>query len=127
MNLFTVIAILLVCPGLCGLSSYIMQQRMKEIAFRKILGASMVSIVNLLSSKFVKLIALALLLAYPAAYFLMNVWLDEFAYRISISLWIFVVVGFTSLIIALLTVTIQSVRAAVVSRLKASRLNNTIS
>ncbi len=100
---------------------------MKELAIRKILGASMVSIVNLLSSKFVKLIALALLLAYPAAYFLMNVWLDEFAYRISISLWIFVVVGFTSLIIALLTVTIQSVRAAVVSRLKASRLNNTIS
>jgi putative ABC transport system permease protein len=115
MNLFAVVAILLACLGLFGLSSYIMRQRTKEIAIRKILGASMVSIVNLLSSKFVKLIVLALLLAYPGAYFLMNAWLQEFAYRISISLWIFVAVGFTSLLIALLTVTIQSIRAAVVS------------
>jgi putative ABC transport system permease protein len=115
MNLFAVVAILLACLGLFGLCSYMMQQRTKEIAIRKVLGASIVSIVNLLSSRFVKLIVLAVLLAYPAAYFMMNAWLQEFAYRISISPWVFVLVALTSLLIALLTVTIQSVRAAVAS------------
>lgn len=115
MNLFSGIAILLACLGLFGLSSFMMQQRTKEIAIRKVLGASIGSIVNLLSSRFAKLIGIAVLLAFPAAYFLMNTWLQDFVYRISISVWVFVVVGLTSLLIALLTVAIQSIRAAIAS------------
>lgn len=115
MNLFAVIAIVLACLGLFGLSSYMMQQRTKEIAIRKVLGASMLNIVNLLSGKFARLVVLAVLLAYPAAYFLMNSWLQDFAYRTQINLWTFFIVGLVALAIALLTVSIQSFRAAVVS------------
>lgn len=115
MNLFAVIAIVLACLGLFGLSSFMAQQRMKEIAIRKVLGASILSIINLLTGRFAKLVAFAVLVAYPVAYFLMNLWLQDFAYRIQISLWTFVAVGSAAIFIALLTVTIQSVRAAVVS------------
>jgi putative ABC transport system permease protein len=115
MNLFAVIAIVLACLGLFGLSSYMMQQRTKEIAIRKVLGATILNIVNLLSGKFIKLVLLAVVLAYPAAYFLMDSWLQEFAYRIPINLWVFVMVGLTALAIAILTVSIQSFRAAVIN------------
>jgi putative ABC transport system permease protein len=115
MNLFAVIAMVLACLGVFGLSSYLMQQRTKEIAIRKVLGATILNIVDLLSGKFIKLVLLAVVLAYPVAYFLMDAWLQDFAYRIPINLWVFVMVGLTALAIALLTVSIQSWRAAVMN------------
>jgi putative ABC transport system permease protein len=115
MKLFSTIAIVLACLGLFGLSSYIMQQRTKEIAIRKVLGASMFNIINLLSGRFAKLVVLSVLIASPAGYFFMNSWLQDFAYRIEINLWIFVFVGLLALAIALLTVSVQSFRAAVIN------------
>ena len=112
MNLFSGIAIVLACLGLFGLSTFIVQQRIKEIGIRKILGASVGNIVGLLSGKFTLLVAVAIGIASPLAYLLMTQWLQGFAYRIEISVWIFVIAAFSALAIAFLTVSVQSVKAA---------------
>jgi putative ABC transport system permease protein len=91
MNLFAGIAILLACTGLFGLSSFVAQQRIKEIGIRKILGASLLSIVTMLSGKFARLVCMAILIASPLGYLLMKKWLDGFAYRIDIPWWVFAV------------------------------------
>jgi putative ABC transport system permease protein len=109
---FAGIAILIACLGLFGLASYITAQRTKEIGVRKVLGASVSSIVLLLAQDFVKLVAVAVLLAVPLAYLAMDQWLDDFAYRISMPLGAFALAGLVAVAIAILTVSYQSIRAA---------------
>ncbi len=112
MNLFSGIAIVLACLGLFGLSTFVVQQRIKEIGIRKILGASLVHIVGLLSGKFTMLVTVAIAIASPLAYLLMTQWLQGFAYRVEISIWTFAIAALSALAIAFLTVSVQSIKAA---------------
>jgi putative ABC transport system permease protein len=109
---FAVISIIIGCLGLFGLSAYTAERRTKEIGVRKVLGASVSNIVTLLSADFLKLILLAILIGSPIAWYGMKRWLSEFAYRIDISWWMFVVAGLLAIFIALLTVSFQSIKAA---------------
>jgi putative ABC transport system permease protein len=118
---FSVLAILISCLGLLGLSAFSTAQRKKEIGIRKVLGASAAGIAVLLSKDFVRLVFIALLIASPLAWWAMNAWLRDFAYRIHISWWVFVFSGAAALFIALLTVSFQSVRAAIVNPVKSLR------
>src|SRR4029079_15594774 len=104
MNLFACIAIVLACLGLFGLSAYTAQQRFKEIGVRKVLGASVSSLVLLLSKDFIKLVVIAFILASPVSWYAMNNWLNDCAYRIKISTWIFITTGLLAVIIALATI-----------------------
>src|SRR3989337_2034960 len=112
MNLFSGIAIILACLGLFGLSTFIVQQRIKEIGIRKILGASLTHIVGLVSGKFTVLVTLSIFIASPLAYLLMSRWLQGFAYRTEISGWTFALAAASALAIAFLTVSVQGVKAA---------------
>lgn len=109
---FSVLAIVIACLGAFGLAAFLATQRKKEIGIRKVLGASVGSIVILLSSEFIKLILLANLIAWPIAYYLMKEWLSSFAYAIGVNLWFFVLATIVSILIALLTVSFHSIRAA---------------
>ena len=109
---FAILAIIIACLGLFGLVSYITEQRTKEIGIRKILGASMSSIIKALSVEFIILVLISNVLAWIPAYIIMNDWLDDFAYRSALSLWIFLFAGVISLVIAFLTISFQSVKAA---------------
>ncbi len=118
---FAGIAILLACFGLFGLVDFTVRQRRREIGVRKVLGASVASVTALLASDFLKLVGIAIVIASPVAYFLMNRWLADFAYRIDISWWMFVVAGLTAAFIAAATVGFQSVRAALANPVKSLR------
>ncbi|MGH7453625.1 MAG: ABC transporter permease, partial [bacterium] len=118
---FAFLAVLIACFGLLGLSAYNVVQRTKEIGVRKVLGASVVSIVEMLSKDFVKLVLAANLVAWPIAYFAMNRWLQDFAYRVNIGWWIFALAGGVALLIALLTVSTQAIRAALANPVEALR------
>lgn len=109
---FTYIALFLASLGLFGLVMFSVEKRVKEIGVRKVLGAGTLYIVALLSKDFIRLILLANLIALPLAYAIINKWLQSFAYRIDLSVWIFVVSGFTVLVISLLVVSYQTVKAA---------------
>ncbi|MEM0992432.1 MAG: ABC transporter permease [Bacteroidota bacterium] len=109
---FVGIAIFISCLGLFGFASFSLKQRTKEIGIRKVLGASVTGIVALLSKDFIQLVAFAFLIATPIAYYFMNQWLQDFAYRIDIQWWVFALAGLAAIGIALLTVSVQSVRAA---------------
>ena len=109
---FAIIAIVISCLGLLGLSAFNTTQRKKEIGMRKVLGASATSITTMLSKDFVKLIVIALLIASPISWWAMHNWLQGFAYRINIPVWIFLVSGVSAILIALFTVSFQSIRAA---------------
>jgi putative ABC transport system permease protein len=111
-SLFALMAILVACLGLLGLSSYQIVQRTKEIGIRKVLGASTAGIVTLLSRDFLSLVVVAFVVAAPVAYFVMQKWLDDFAFRITIPLWVFVIAGGISVLIAFATVSIHSMKAA---------------
>jgi putative ABC transport system permease protein len=111
-SVFSGLAIFIACLGLFGLASFTAQQRTKEIGIRKVLGASAFSIVTLLSKDFIKLIMFAILIATPVCWYVMNQWLDDFAYRITINPAIFIVAGLLAVIIALLTVSWQAFRAS---------------
>jgi len=111
-TLFACIAIFIACLGLLGLSAFSITQRIKEIGIRKVLGASISSIVGLLSKDFLKLVAIAAVIAFPVAWFAMHNWLQDFAYRTSISWWIFVTAGVMAAAISLLTISFQAIRAA---------------
>ncbi|MEM8523121.1 MAG: ABC transporter permease [Bacteroidota bacterium] len=121
LSTFTFLSIFIACLGLLGLITYITQQRTKEIGIRKVLGASVSSIVGLLSKDFLKLLVIALIIASPIAYYFMNNWLQNFAYSIDIQWWIFALAGFAAIVIAFLTVSFQSVRAALVNPVKSLR------
>ncbi len=114
-KIFAAIAIFLGCLGLYGLASYMAVQRIKEVGIRKVLGASIGSIVYLFSKEFIILIAIAFLVAAPLAWYFMHNWLQDYAFRINISWWIFIAGGLLSIIIALATVSYRAIRAAVVN------------
>jgi putative ABC transport system permease protein len=123
-DIFIIVALLTImiaCLGLFGLATYAAEQRIKEIGIRKVLGASITGIVTMLSKDFIKLVLIAAVIAFPVAWWAMNAWLKDFAYRISISWWVFVAAGITALIIALLTICFQAVRAAVANPVRSLR------
>lgn len=109
---FTSLAIIIACLGLFGLAAYAAEQRTKEIGIRKILGANVSTIAAMLSFDFIKLVFIAILISLPAGWFLMNKWLQDFAYRQNIQWWVFVIAGFGAIAIAVITVSFQSIKAA---------------
>jgi putative ABC transport system permease protein len=109
---FSLLAIFVSCLGLFGIASYTTEQRTKEIGVRKVLGASAGVIVRMLSREYLLLVAIGNLIAWPAAFVMMRTWLDNFAYRTSIALWVFLAAGILSIAVSMLTVSTQSVRAA---------------
>ncbi len=118
---FTILAVMISCLGLFGLAAFAAEQRTKEIGVRKVLGASVSGIAALLSKEFLKLVLLANLIACPLAYFAMNKWLQDFAYCIDIGWWVFALAGGTALLIALLTVSTQALKAALANPVEALR------
>ena len=120
-SLFAFLAILIACLGMYGLASFAIARRRKEIGIRKVLGASVTSIVGLLSSRFVKLVGIALLLATPIVYYYGNNWLNNFAYHINMNGWVFLIAGIIVLGIVFFTVSFQSIRAALANPVKSLR------
>jgi putative ABC transport system permease protein len=118
---FTVIAIMIACLGLFGLSAFAAEQRIKEIGIRKVLGASVVSIVTLLSLDFIRIVIVAILIASPIGWYFMNKWLAGFAYKVPINWWLFVLTGFLAILIALITVSFQAIRAAIANQVTSLR------
>jgi len=112
---FAFFAILIACLGLFGLVTYAAEQRTKEIGIRKVLGASVSGIVTLLSKDFLKLVVVAFIIGSPLAWFVMNRWLQDFAYRIDISWWVFALAAFFAITITLVTVGFQTLKAALVN------------
>jgi putative ABC transport system permease protein len=117
-NSFTLMAILISCLGLFGLAAFSAEQRSKEIGIRKVLGASVPGIARLLSKDFLKLIIVAFVIATPIAWWAMSQWLQAFAYRVPISWWMFAIAGLLSILIALVTVSFQAIKAAVANPVK---------
>jgi ABC-type transport system, involved in lipoprotein release, permease component len=120
-TIFSVLAVFIGCIGLLGLAAYSTQQRTREISIRKVLGASMTNIVGMLSKDFLKLVAIAAVIAFPIAWYAMHKWLQDFAYRTSISWWIFLIAGLLSALIALFTISFQAIKAAVSNPVKSLR------
>ena len=123
-TIFIIVAlltILIASLGLFGLAMFEAGQRVKEIGVRTELGASVSSIVSMLSKDFLKLVCIAAILAFPVAWFAMNKWLQEFAYRINIEWWVFVIAGLTAAVIAFVTISFQSIKAAIANPVKSLR------
>ncbi|WP_421796828.1 ABC transporter permease [Haliscomenobacter sp.] len=120
-GIFAFLAVFIACIGLLGLSTYMTYQRTKEIGVRKVLGASVVSITNLLAKDFLKLVLIAIVLATPVSWYLMDRWLADFAYRIQLQWWMFVLAGLLAVVIAFLTISFQSVKAALMNPVKSLR------
>ncbi|HEX4372961.1 MAG TPA: ABC transporter permease [Puia sp.] len=118
---FAVFAIFIACLGLFGLVTYAAEQRTKEIGIRKVLGANVGGIVAMISKDFLKLVLIAALIAFPIAWWTMNKWLQSFAFRTNISWWIFILAGLLTVMIALLTVSFQAIKAAVANPVKSLR------
>jgi putative ABC transport system permease protein len=115
---FTVLAIFIACLGLFGLAAFTAQQRVKEIGIRKVLGASVSSIALMLSKDFVKLVLIAICIAAPIAWYAMNRWLEGFAYRVDVDLWLIGAAALAAMIIAIITVSIQAIRAGLANPVK---------
>jgi putative ABC transport system permease protein len=111
-SIFGVISILISCLGLFGLISFMAEQRTKEIGIRKVLGASVIRIIRMMSVEFTVLVGIAVLMAWPMGYFFASQWLGEFAYRINLSWWIFGGAGFIVLVLTLTAMSFRAVRAA---------------
>jgi ABC-type antimicrobial peptide transport system permease subunit len=120
-SIFAVLAIFISCLGLFGLASFVAEQRTKEIGLRKVLGASVFNLWRLLSTEFVSLVIISLLIATPVAYYLMHQWLLNYQYRTEIRWWIFIMTGLGALIITLVTVSFQAVKAAISNPVKSLR------
>ena len=116
-----IMTILVACLGLFGLVTYAAEQRIKEISIRKVLGASVGGIVSLLSVDFIKLVGIAAIIALPVSWWAMNEWLQNFAYRINIQWWIFVMAGILAMLVAVVTVGLQAIKAAIANPIKALR------
>jgi ABC-type antimicrobial peptide transport system permease subunit len=120
-GLFAGLTIFISCLGLFGLAAYMASARIKEIGVRKVLGASVTSISVLLSKEFVRLVIIAVLIASPIAWWVMNKWLSSYHYRINISGWVFIIAGSLAILIALVTVTFQAIKAAMANPAKSLR------
>ena len=120
-GIFAGLAIFVACLGLLGLTMFATIQRTKEIGVRKVLGASVSNIVVLLSKNFIKLILLSTIVAFPLAWWAMHLWLEDFAYRVNIGWWIFILAGASALLIALTTISFQAIKAAIANPVKSLR------
>jgi putative ABC transport system permease protein len=120
-GILATLAVIISCLGLFGLASYSAEKRVKEIGIRKVLGASVQDIVSMLSRDFLKLVLIANLIAWPIAWFSINNWLQDFAYRIPVSWWVFLSAGIVAILIAVLTVSFQAIKAAVANPVKSLR------
>jgi len=118
---FALLAIIISCLGLFGLAAFTAERRIKEIGIRKVLGASVPGIATLLSKDFLQLVALSCLVAFPAAWWIMHSWLQKYEYRINISPWIFIVSGLLAIIIAIITISFQAIKAALANPVKSLR------
>lgn len=118
---FSVLAIVIACLGLFGLTAYAAEQRNKEIAIRKVIGAGTGSIINLMSADFIKLVGISILIASPLGWFAMNIWLQDFAYRTHIGASVFLFAGIIALVIAVITISFQTVRAALANPVNSLR------
>jgi putative ABC transport system permease protein len=121
MNIAMLVAILISCIGLFGLITFMAAQRTKEIGIRKVLGASVAGVALMLAKEFIFLVILAMLIASPVAYYLIHQWLQSFAYRVNISWWLFVLAGISAILIAMLTISYQAVKAALANPVKTLR------
>ena len=120
-NYFAAIAIFISCLGLLGLAAFTAQLRTREIGVRKVLGASVSGIVSLLARDFVKLVFIAILIAIPLSWFAMNKWLQDYAYHIGIGWWVFFAAGLLAIVIAFITISFQSIKAALMNPVKSLR------
>jgi putative ABC transport system permease protein len=120
-RVFAILAICISCLGLFGLAAFTAERRTKEIGIRKVLGAGVMRLAGLLSGEFLKLIAISSLLAFPVAWYTMHSWLQNYAYHITISWWVFVLAGAASILIALITISFQTIRAAIVNPIRSLR------
>lgn len=120
-NVFAGIAIFISCLGLFGLATYTAQVKTKEIGIRKVLGASVGGIVQLISQDFLKLVIIAIIIAIPVAWWAMSKWLESFEYRVNISWWVFAFAGISALLIALVTISFQAIKAAITNPVKSLR------
>ncbi|MGV8878667.1 MAG: ABC transporter permease [Sphingobacteriaceae bacterium] len=120
---FTLLTIFLACLGLFGLVTFTVEHRVKEIGIRKVLGARVASIVNLIAKDFLKLVLLALVIATPIAWYLMHQWLQDYVYRIVIQWWMFALAGAVSVLIALITICFQAIKAAIANPVKSLRVD----
>lgn len=118
---FSLLAILIACLGLFGLVTYMAEQRIKEIGIRKVLGATVTNITTMLSKDFLILVLIAALIAFPLSWWAMNNWLQGFAYRIDIEWWVFIVSGILAIAIALITVSVQAIKASLTNPVKSLR------
>jgi len=118
---FAGIAVIICCVGLFGLTAFTAQKRKKEIGIRKVVGASAISITAMLSKDFLKLVMIALLIAFPVSWWLMHNWLQSFAYRINITPFVFVIAGISIIAITLFTISFQSIKAAVANPVESLR------
>jgi len=118
---FTFLALFISCLGLFGLATFMGEQRTKEIGIRKVLGASVSGILLLLSREFTKCVLIANIIAWPAAYFIINKWLENFAYRMNLGIWIFMLSGILVLVIAIFTISYQAIKAAITNPVESLR------
>jgi MacB-like periplasmic core domain len=117
-RVFAGLAIMITCLGLFGLAAYTAERRIKEIGIRKVLGASVSGLAGLLSMEFLKLVLVSVLVAFPLAWYAMNKWLQDYTYRVSIQWWVFPITGIVAILIALITVSFQTIRAALANPVK---------
>jgi len=120
-RVFAILAIVISCLGLFGLAAYTAERRIKEIGIRKVLGASIAGITSLLSKEFLQLVLVSCVIAFPVAWWIMHQWLQDYQYRIEISLWIFLAAGIAAVLIALITISFQSIKAAIANPVKSLR------
>jgi putative ABC transport system permease protein len=121
MAIFAGLAIFVACLGLFAMAAFTAEKRTKEIGIRKVLGATIPDIIQLLSIDYVKLVLLGFTVALPLAWYAMHQWLQDFAYRINLSAWVFVGAGLITLIVAIVTVSWQSIKAAMMNPVKSLR------
>ena len=118
---FSGISLFIACLGLFGLSMFVVKRKVKEIGVRKVLGATVSGIVSLLSKDFISLVFIAFIIASPLSWYFMNEWLENFAYRININVWVFILAGLSAILIALITVSFQAIKAAIANPVKSLR------
>lgn len=118
---FSALAIFICCLGLAGLASFTIEKRFREIGVRKVLGASIQQLLMLISKEFLKLVVIAFVIAVPLTYWLMSNWLENYKYRVSISVWLFVAVGIAMFALTLIVVSLNTIRAATGNPVKSLR------